>query len=56
MMRTKLGLSDKEIMNRPWIVTQIESADFPWYSSKKKKIIKSPKMATEFLDKYKDHT
>jgi hypothetical protein len=35
----KLGLSEKEIMERPWILTQIESADFPWFSSKKEKTI-----------------
>ena len=37
MLRMKLGLSEKEIMERPWILTQIESADFPWFSSKKEK-------------------
>ena len=52
MMRTKLGLSDKEIMNRPWIVTQIESADFPYYDSKKKKVIKSKEEADKILEKY----
>ena len=36
MLRTKLGLSHNDIMERPWILTQIESADFPWYNSKKK--------------------
>lgn len=52
MMRVKLGLSDYEIMNRPWIVTQIESADFPWYDPKKKKVITDHKEASAVLDKY----
>ncbi len=52
MMRTKLGLSDREIMNRPWIVTQIESADFPWYDSKKENIITNKEQASAALKKY----
>jgi len=43
MLRVKLGLSEKEIMDRPWILTQIESSDFPWYSPKKKNAIRNPK-------------
>lgn len=49
-MRVKLGLSDKEIMNRPWILTQIESADIPWYNPKKKKVLKG-KQAIDALSK-----
>ena len=52
MIRVKLGLSEKEIMDRPWILTQIESADFPWYDPKKKKIIKDHKTADSLLKKY----
>jgi len=52
MMRVKLGLSHEEIMNRPWILTQIESADFPYYDSKKKTIISDPIQAGNFLSKY----
>lgn len=52
MMRVKLGLTDKEIMNRPWIVTQIESADFPWYDSRMKKVITDKTEASAALDKY----
>jgi hypothetical protein len=52
MLRVKLGLSEDEIMNRPWILTQIESSDFPWYSSTKNKVIKSKKEADEHLSKY----
>lgn len=40
MMRVKLNLTDKEIMKRPWILTLIESADFPYWSSTKKKVIR----------------
>lgn len=50
-MRVKLGLSDEEIMNRPWILTQIESADLPWYNPKKKKIIRGDE-AIKALSKF----
>lgn len=53
MLRIKLGLSDTEIMDRPWILTQIESCDFPQWNSKKKKIITDPKEASSILNKYK---
>ena len=52
MLRTKLGLSHNDIMERPWILTQIESADFPWYNSKKKEIITDTEEASKVLDKY----
>jgi hypothetical protein len=52
MMRVKLNLTDKEIMKRPWIVTQIESADFPYWSSTKKKVISSREEADKYLSKY----
>ena len=52
MLRVKLGLSDKEIMERPWILTQIESCDFPNWSPKKKRIITSKAEADKYLDKY----
>jgi len=52
-MRVTLGLTDREIMNRPWIVTQIESADFPWYNSKKKDRITVKKKDDARLDKYR---
>jgi hypothetical protein len=43
MMRTKLGLTDTELMNMPWIALMIATNDFPWYDYKKgesKKTIK----------------
>ena len=49
MLRVKLGLSDKEIMSRPWILTQIESCDFPNYVPNKKKSIKNPKEIPAYL-------
>ena len=52
MLRVKLGLSDKEIMDRPWILTQIESCDFPNWNPKAKKIITSKEEADKYLDKY----
>ena len=52
MLRIKLGLSDKEIMDRPWILTQIESCDFPNYNPKGKKVITSKEEADKYLDKY----
>lgn len=54
MMRTRLGLTEKEIMNRPWILTQIESADLPYYSPKKKDVVvvKDKKKANDHLSKY----
>ena len=52
MLRVKLGLSDKEIMSRPWILTQIESADFPNWNPKAKKVITSTEEADELLKKY----
>ena len=54
MMRTRLGLTNKEIMNRPWILTQIESADLPYYSPKKKDVVvvKDKKKANDHLSKY----
>jgi len=52
MLRIKLGLSENEIMTRPWILTQIESLDFPQWNSKKKKVIVSKEDADKYLDKY----
>lgn len=51
MFRTKLHLTEKELMNKSWISLQLESADLPYYDSKAKKII-SGKQANEILAKY----
>lgn len=50
-MRTKLGLTDSEMMNKSWIALCLESADFPYYDPKAKEIIKGDE-ATQILDKY----
>jgi hypothetical protein len=34
MMRTKLGLTDTELMNTPWIALTIAMNDFPWIKYK----------------------
>ena len=52
MLRVKLGLSEKEIMERPWILTQIESSDFPQWVANKKKTITNKEEADKYLDKY----
>lgn len=52
MLRVRLGLTDKEIMDRPWILTQIESCDFPQWNPKAKKVITSTEEADRYLDKY----
>lgn len=35
-MRTKLGLTESELMAKPWIALQIEMADFPYYKPSEK--------------------
>ena len=50
-MRTKLGLTDAELMNKSWIALCLESADFPYFDPKAKRIIKG-KEAAQILDKY----
>ena len=39
-------------MNKSWIALQLESADFPWYDFKGKKMITDPKKAEQILSKY----
>ena len=51
MYRTKLNLTEEELMNKSWIALQLESADLPWYDYKAKKIIKG-KQASAILEKY----
>jgi len=31
MMRSKLHLTDEELMNKSWIALNLEMADFPYY-------------------------
>jgi hypothetical protein len=51
MMRTKLHLSDEELMRKSWIALSLEMADFPWYDYSAKKVI-TGKEAASILDKY----
>ena len=50
-MRTKLGLSDRELMKSSWISLCLQSADFPYYDPKGKKYIRG-KAALDVLNKY----
>ena len=51
MYRTKLGLTEAELMNKSWISVVMETNDFPYYDFNAKKIITGSK-ANEILDKY----
>ena len=51
MYRTKLGLTEEELMNKSWISLQIESADLPYWDYKAKRIIKGD-AANLILGKY----
>jgi len=48
-MRTKLGLTENELMNSSWIYLNLQMFDFPYYDSKKKEVVKGPK-AIDFLE------
>jgi hypothetical protein len=54
MMQTKLGLTQKELMNTPWISLVMATNDFPYYSYEKKdeRVITDPKQAVDALEKY----
>jgi hypothetical protein len=51
MYRTRLNLTEEEVMNKSWISLQIESADLPWWDYKGKKLIKGGQ-ANLILGKY----
>jgi hypothetical protein len=50
-MRSKLHLTDGELMEKSWIALNLEMVDFPWYDPKKKTYIKG-KAAADVLSKY----
>jgi hypothetical protein len=50
-MRSKLNLTDREVMDKSWIALQLEMADYPSYDPKGKKVIRGEK-AIKALDKY----
>ena len=51
MMRVKLGLTNTELMNTSWIALSLEMADYPYWDSSEKKVIKG-KQAADALQKY----
>jgi len=51
MYRTKLHLTEEEVMNKSWISLQIESADLPYWDYKAKKVI-TGEQASAILNKY----
>jgi hypothetical protein len=54
MMQVKLGLTQKEMMNTPWISLIMATNDFPYYQYKKgdKDVITDPKKTANALEKY----
>jgi len=51
LMRTKLHLSNDEVMTRSWIALNLEMADLPWWSPHAKKVIRG-QAAIDHLKKY----
>jgi len=51
-MRTKLGLTESELMNTSWISLCLQMYDFPYYDYKAKKVIRGDR---SILDKYIGH-
>lgn len=54
MMRTKLGLTESEIMNSSWIYLNLMMYDIPYYDYKGKEFVRGKK-ADEALKKYISH-
>ena len=55
-MRTKLNLTDSEIMNKSWIALNLEMADFPYWDYKAKNgpiKVTDPAMIAAVLGKHK---
>jgi hypothetical protein len=50
-MRVKLGLTEEELMETPWISLQLQMYDYPYYDYKARKHIKG-RQADEILAKY----
>ena len=51
LMRTKLGLTETELMNSTWISLNLQMADFPYYDPKKKNYVKGAQ-ALSILENY----
>lgn len=54
MIRTKLGLTNKEIMKSCWISLQLQMADFPYYDYKAEAGKEKGKGKKGWLSKYKN--
>lgn len=56
MIRTKLMLSEKEIMKSSWISLNLQMQDFPYYSYKDEKekpiTINDPQQAADIMAKF----
>jgi hypothetical protein len=52
-MRTRLHLTDKELLDKSWIALSLEMQDFPWYDSKARKVISDTRETGLFLEKLK---
>jgi len=51
LMRVKLGLTEKELMESSWISLQLQMYDYPYYEYSSKKVI-TGKKAEDYLNKY----
>jgi hypothetical protein len=51
-MRVTLGLTDKELMDTPWISLIMATNDFPWYDYNGKKVINNPGTEDIILGKF----
>jgi len=52
-MRTRLHLTDKELLDKSWIALSLEMQDFPWYDYKAKKVVADKQETDMFLEKLK---
>lgn len=51
LMRVKLGLTEKELMESSWISLQLQMYDYPYWDYKAKKVI-TGEQAKGILNKY----
>lgn len=40
-MRTKLNLTDEEVMNKSWIALNLEMQDYPYFDYNAKRVVKA---------------
>jgi hypothetical protein len=53
-MRTKLGLTESELMKSIWVYINLQMFDFPYWESKGGEAPVTGKEAIDHLDKYMD--